>query len=341
MRKENIKVALAYILKYAFWSFIAMPYFEKIFVSMPGLDYNTSKLILILILTAGAVPGLVYTLRRGFYDIAFIAGIINSFGVYTLIICVFFDREIFMSIIIQLITIVLAFSYLVFSDITEDDEDKKTVFKRRFKKLIKSLYVITALCFVLNIAVLGITLGKNGPIIKAPVDALSLKTDEALSIANNREALLDFKADRWEKLTIKERLEVLRLVIKIESEHLGIGYVPSFTLEDLEGNQAGVFTSGEKIIKLDTEHFEKASPEAVLKSLLHECRHSYQHECVDIAQEINEKYKKLFIYRQLAGYQYGFDNYETVDYKTNPVEVDAREYADRRIVKYLEEIYGG
>ena len=105
----------------------------------------------------------------------------------------------------------------------------------------------------------------------------------------------------------------------------------------------GYYSDQYYTISIREEMFDMLREE-VLDTLLHETHHAYVHKAV---QSVNwndkniEENKELRLYKDLQLYKQGIENYIPADvdpdsYYNNPVEVDAREYAEEWGPKYLQ-----
>ncbi len=72
--------------------------------------------------------------------------------------------------------------------------------------------------------------------------------------------------------------------------------------------------------------------------MLHECRHAYQKMLVKAYEDADKPYKNLAIFKDAKKFKEGFENYTQLEYYSNPVEVDAREYSVLRAAEYYSEI---
>jgi len=86
-----------------------------------------------------------------------------------------------------------------------------------------------------------------------------------------------------------------------------------------------------------------SSNDAVLLSVLHELRHSYQHTLAEVFCDISTEYRNLEIFSEAKGFFYNLKDYissteDYMAYKKQPCEVDANEFARERTRFYIETI---
>ena len=216
-------------------------------------------------------------------------------------------------------------------------ETNKT--KRVIRIRIKNPLIVCRSIAILIILVWGVvSLIKSCGNITEPqnIDANKLVADE-YTIENNIEEVLQLREFVWDELSIDKRLELLQTVANIEMQELGVNTKLRITSASLEQDTLGCYRDYDHIIKIDIVHLTNSRSQDVLKTVLHECRHAYQYETIEMLNEIGDEYENLYLCRELQQLKEGFENYEvgSIDwYWHNPVEIDARHYAEDRIKVY-------
>lgn len=168
------------------------------------------------------------------------------------------------------------------------------------------------------------------------IDANKL-TVGGYTIENNIEKILQLREFIWDELPIDKRLGILQTVANVEMQELGVNTQLKITSTSLEPNTLGCYREYDHIIKIDIEHLMNSRSHDVLKTVLHECRHAYQYKTIEMLDGIGNEYKNLYLCREVQRFKKEFENYEesTNDgYWHNPVEIDARHYAEDRIKVY-------
>lgn len=156
------------------------------------------------------------------------------------------------------------------------------------------------------------------------------------------DAILRMKA--YDSLTVDERLELIREIIKCETDYLGIKsdeYV--VTMNELPEGTGGWYDDSQRVIVLDNEVICDELLEVVLETSFHEVFHLYQHEvvrCIDWSATDNSN---LLVVRQALRWKYENDNYKTPggvysyeDYYNQSVESSARAYGKEISFEYME-----
>ena len=168
------------------------------------------------------------------------------------------------------------------------------------------------------------------------IDANKLVADE-YTIENNIEEVLQLREFIWDELSIDKRLEPLQTIANVEMHELGVNKTLKLVPDHLEQNTLGCYSDYDHIIKINIEHLSNSRSHDVLETVLHECRHAYQYKTIEMLNEIGDEYENLYLCRELEQLKEGFENYEvgSIDwYWHNPVEIDARHYAEDRIKVY-------
>ena len=151
-----------------------------------------------------------------------------------------------------------------------------------------------------------------------------------------------FDAEKWNDLTIDERICAVQKLTDFESLILGIPSVP-VTAQVLNINELGSYDSDNGEMKINTKYLCDASVEEVINTICHETFHSFQDYIVDstdwtspvagtyyyeqarLWNENQKNYKNMYLY--------GFDEYQNQE-----LEVAAREYAEKEegnILSYI------
>jgi hypothetical protein len=161
--------------------------------------------------------------------------------------------------------------------------------------------------------------------------------------------------DEWPRMGIEQKAKILKTVIEHDcSSWLGCP-VPELAIEDLSpGNDLGSFNASTNVIAIDREHLDNSFP-SVLETTLHECRHAYQHACRAMLLDLEEadpSYLRLEGIYEMALFLDAQDRFDTSDfamkyraddflrYYCQPIEEDAREYAEFRSTQYYPEVFG-
>ena len=159
----------------------------------------------------------------------------------------------------------------------------------------------------------------------------------------------------WGSLSVDEKTEVLKTIIRIECRYLGMyDSAPSLELAYLEEGLLGQYDNESDVITLSYNYVidSKASGYSVLQVLCHELYHRYQRYQVDLLQAIRNsddtaKYADLLVLNNAGIYEDELNNYISPDddtgisyylYSSQKLERDAEKYGNASAYDYYEQI---
>ncbi|MDD6155808.1 MAG: hypothetical protein PUB52_02115 [Lachnospiraceae bacterium] len=156
--------------------------------------------------------------------------------------------------------------------------------------------------------------------------------------------------DSWNNLSINRKRQIAKLIIQNEIIYLGIpeGVYVEFVC-DMPKMTWGSYRNESRTIFINLEVLENGSAEDSLNTILHEMRHLYQANLVDIYCRLSTEEKNIAYFSELRKWSESFDSYTTVsgddysieeymNYYTEAVEIDAREYAANNTNRYYDAI---
>lgn len=151
------------------------------------------------------------------------------------------------------------------------------------------------------------------------------------------DAFMDIESlqfENWENLSIDERVEALQ---ELENKVAEIAHRPPMdvNVEELDPGTAGYFDGKQLVIaEHDLALNDKNAYKEVLNTLLHEGRHAYQNYNLDVkvVEENQELVDSWKVNLAILGYENDMvDEMGFWRYYAQPIEVDARAYADAGI----------
>lgn len=154
-----------------------------------------------------------------------------------------------------------------------------------------------------------------------------------------------FDASVWQTLGVQEKLDVLQKVI--DSETLYMGIAPQrVAMRDLSDGQTGIvsgkYMAGGNTLYIDDVHILEGDARECLDTMLHECRHAYQHSVVDLFDFSESTVATHLFFAQARQWRQEFaqnvasDPYAAYSvYYEQSIETDARAYAAERAAQYL------
>lgn len=158
--------------------------------------------------------------------------------------------------------------------------------------------------------------------------------------------------ETFQNLSYRQKKEVAEAIIYCEARYLHLCKI-NVKFEDLGDDTWGVYNHAEKKISINKKLLQKngmpgATAEAVLKTCIHECKHVQQHLWVDMYEEATPEQRALMLFseEEIDEWVKNFKQYsnpteELEDYLLyyiQPVEKDARKYAEEQVEIYYAEI---
>ena len=156
-----------------------------------------------------------------------------------------------------------------------------------------------------------------------------------------------FEENRWDEMSIKEKITVVQKLVDFESNALGVPTVPvnaaligAFTL--------GAYDSETNEMWINTEHLANSTVEECIRTVCHETFHSSQYYIVSTLDWDSPATKTAY-FDELREWQFNEENYKNAQeygfsaYENQPLEVAAREYAEKesaKIMHYVKNVYG-
>lgn len=195
------------------------------------------------------------------------------------------------------------------------------------------------------IAAIMVFLGVRG-FFSAPSAELPRPSErEQITIESRIEELTQLEPSRWAALDMEQKLAVAKTVADIEADMYGLPKRLNVETKNLSGGTRAEYTHIRRCVTLDKDHLQNETPDEVLRSVLHECRHAYQHQLVTLYESAEDGQKDLLIFREadISAIKDSFDKYVDGDrdfenYYRQRCEEDAREWADDQCIVYFRAI---
>lgn len=166
----------------------------------------------------------------------------------------------------------------------------------------------------------------------------NLSSDNML--LENMSTIRLFDESEWARLSDQEKVNALQVIADIETHHLQIEPV-TVVLCTIEGLAAGQYRSLGRTVEIDPEKHSEYHPEEFIETVLHECRHAYQNDCVAAVHWEDPETANSFYYSDFRRWQEELNS--PVLYENDPdgyyqqsVERDARDYANIGILDYYQ-----
>lgn len=217
--------------------------------------------------------------------------------------------------------------------------NKRKILKCRIRKSVeafKNAFAVVMICFFITLAIDVVCDNFPGKYNIAGEKELQ-------SIEGNLSKLALLEEDKWQALNNQERLEVLQCIADIEVTYLGLPHRLEVEVVDLEREYEGFYNHKDRKIVIKSTYFEECTAESCLNTILHEARHSYQANLVDLYESTDEIFRELSVFYEAQAYKEEFENYihsedDFIGYFCQQCETNARTYAENRSSIYWEKI---
>ena len=337
------RIDLLSIIEVIFWPCIYMFWYRGIlFSTVLSLTYDQSFCLLLMLATIHIVYGIIRCIRDNEYSSGVWIDAVIPYGIYSVL--VYYKYYTTFLVVIGILVIVLSalvICLIFFKDI-KNMRKKKSIQRRLFNSIhfCKRSMSIGMWIFIIFITVRVLF---SGDLFRANIE-VSSTYGEQYTISNNMDMLLKLQPDEWEKLDIKEKLDVCQCVANIEGNYLGITHELNVGSKFLENNTLGCYMNRTHQIIIDLECLETKSSVYILEIICHEAYHAYSHALCDMYQNLNDKDKELLLFRSTKQYIEEFSDYKEVEedlyeYIDQQCEQDAYEYGADATKDYMWRIY--
>ena len=147
---------------------------------------------------------------------------------------------------------------------------------------------------------------------------------------------------KWDELNISEKERVIRSIALIEKEELGIGNDVEITVdtEKMSNYTCGYYVDSSKQVFINYKYLNEGNLEDVLQTIIHEMHHAFVYYTLESIDYESELVKVNFYYKQAREWKDNAEHYISSDtnygeYRNQPIEADARAYAEDRVGYYL------
>ena len=194
-------------------------------------------------------------------------------------------------------------------------------------------------------AFLGMIQDRDGALEIEDLEPLSRKMleqhiEQGYDLSRDSELLT--KLSWWPALDNETRAQTLVAICEIEKRELGIkGEIP-VKVAPLDEGTLGMYYDEEKTIIINVAYLDRDVLECI-KTVAHEVYHAHQFETIETLDFENEDVKTSHYYRKAREWKNNVDvgyipaTYSTENYQAQPIERDAREYAEARVEDYISD----
>ena len=325
--------------EYVIWNIVmASIYFVSFMLGRftPFIKGRTelSAIILVVVVTLWFAAGISLTLhnRRTFSSI--IGNIFPPFLAYSLLTDSIPFRQFWFLIISICITLAFVFS------LQKILGSKKSGTSRKLSQLIRHCFITTrnttasvllVILTVCNIWTISMNLFAAND---TPPHAA-----ERCSIEDYADELEVFQDDVLSTATKTRIVKGLQAAANIESTNQGLSFTPIVKTAKLKKATLACYNHKTHTIYFNIDNFYDSTNTALLNAVLHECYHAQQHSLIEAYDSLAEEKKSLSKFKYLENYKKELKNYVDCDedfnsYKSQQIEIDARNYARKAILQY-------
>lgn len=343
MKSKNTMGKKEYICENVFWLFLTLAFYKKILY----MDFRNPKpacpvflLSFIMILLYECAIGIHY--RRNNWSICNNIIFVYSTPIFFIYYPVY--KRAFTIIGIIMSATSAACTILIMGRKIKQYKKRAIIRKRRIRKSMETVRFICCFCMA-SIMIIPCT-----PVLFGSTTVSRLLQSEnqetvpsGQTILSNMESVCRLNESTWKKLDFNEKLGVLHSVIKIEKENLGLPDDLQIDVCKMKEDLLGRYNDYSKQILINSNLLLDETSDELLDTVCHEAYHSYQHRLISVYIDLDEKDKKLKLFRNIGRYENEFRNYKNGlddfdSYYTQTCENNARKYAEKRVKEYYKEI---
>lgn len=315
-------------------------YFRFTFRTLGGLSRTQSIAVLAALYTVFNIPAIFSTnqLRK---DSPTVFGTLLSVAVYSLLSYGSCDSRyciVFLSVFTAAVLLCLFLTVKILAKPFPEGVPDRYVIPLRKDALLRRCKGVVSVLLIFTL--ISVTAGYRGLLSKPSgrdTETEQYSSDEGKQALESHAYYLStqLEPEHWNSLSEQSKLEVLQVVSAIESERLGLPFVPRVKSSKLNRASRAVNTLGEysdttREIRIDKEVLDSFSPLSTVGIVCHESYHALQYRMVEAYGKINDKeIRQLAPMRIAAVYSREFDNYVNSPfekYYSQTCEVTAREY---------------
>lgn len=342
MRDFNSMGRWTYILESVIYSVLAAFWYKRVlFANLLGFDDDTSKWVLYISAGVLVAIGVRMTIERRRNNVSLIINIAFPFCVYTVIAYMNYLRSFI--VVLLIIAVIASIVYVVLTKKYAASVSGKKQRHFNFSRFsVLGVRTIITSCTSLVVVYL----------IASTVTGIQLFNPKSQTAESSVSSFVEYYEDNadvfdkleqhtWETLSPEEKLDVLQVVCNGEKAKLGIKDPICIKSKVFRNDLLGEFVAADNTVLINAKHLENDSSYSVVKTVAHECYHSYERSLVKLYDAVDEDQKRLMAFDHAVYYKEEFANYhdgESEEYYFQAVEVDARDYSEKAAEDYRDKI---
>ena len=333
-----------FIAEHFIWGVVIFIWYRSVFCCLENCTLAASRLILVGILAASSIVFGFAEFRSRRNTLNVILNLFFGYGLYSVLAYKhIFTEFIRMTLIPSGAAALLLTGFILLRPIAKK-EKKGSVIRLRVRRSIRAVQKSFGMGLSVILLVLVVNNLFGDCLFPSNAETFFRQSTEEETIAGNIEKIALLESSSWAKLTVKERLDLLQTIANVERCRLGLPNELNVGADNLKDEIRGQYNDRTHQIIINMDVILYDDPEDVLKTLLHEAYHSYEHRCAEARLLIDEKYRSLKFFREAAVYGDEFSRYidyrdDGVGYYYQLVEADARQYASEAVEEYAEAVH--
>lgn len=343
MNKEHTMESYEFILKIVIDAvIICIWYYNIFFRCVDNMTYVQSSFILAgIFIGIASLCRFVLFQRRTEWCANSI--LLLSFGFYTILVYWKYLKQRFTILLIVSLVIASIYACLVMCRKIRNKKNKIIILRRRMYQCVvstTSIVAVTMGVIMLPMLISGMFEGKT--IVGSGIPVASKTKGESQTIAANIKELEMIRPNKWEKLSVQDKLDILQIIANIERDYLGLSHELRVKAANLDEVVLGCYDDRKHLIQINIDSLIEEDVDEIINTVCHEAYHAYQFSLCESYRKADDASKKLRIYKDVPEYIDNFRDYkEGTDcgYYEQLVEVKAREYGEDGAEEYLERVY--
>lgn len=340
MNNKNTMGLKRFFYSHLFWGSLFMYWFRvTTFRVADPLSLTQSKFLLWGLVICCTLLGIGLTCKLRRNHLSILVNIALPFELYTLYTyrsCL--SQQILISLIAAVILSV-AYIFIISTAKISSHRPRALIISKRIKHCLLGMRTITSCCLLLIVASVAAGTLFGVSLTKSSVSPAKEDDDSVWTIANNIDLVCRFSETKWYTLSSEEKTTAMQVIANIECRYLGLPHELTLITASLPGNTLASYDDRTHTIKIDIDHFEESPPEEIIDSICHEAYHAYQYRLCDAYDSMDDQYRSLIDFYDVAFYKQEFKNYSSGEddfyaYYIQRCEMKARSYAKSAVEEY-------
>jgi hypothetical protein len=310
-------------------------YKNILFHNINSLGYAKSVRFLMLIEICLVCMGIIVHFYYGRNGISVFSNICIPFGIYTIMTYKSINKYLVSGTIVGALIISL---YYVLVFILKN-HGKIYTWKILKRSIIKCLCA-THFVFSVGLAIIMGFYGTKSLLGKGIINSKvisNLEADEYKELLDdNISNIILLQEDKWENLTLQQKIDQLQVISDIECKYLGINKRINVIADNIGEYVMASYDEQSNVITINLDFLINNSADESIDSICHEVYHAYSHNIIYALESVPEQYKNLQLFSDAKIYQNEFNCYVSdihkyKEYYNQKCEIDARNYAEKSV----------